>query len=138
MGSAWSKAIGDRVWTTHELSSEFDVTTRTLRFYETEGLLTPLRQGRNRYFTPRDRVRLKLILRGKRLGFSLSEISEIMSLYDAEPGEAGQLSLLIDRIGERRAELESKRTDIDAALMELELVEQRSRRRLDELESSKV
>ncbi len=137
MGQAWSRTLGDELYTTNELSSEFGVTTRTLRFYESEGLLAPLRQGRNRHFTPRDRVRLKLILRGKRLGFALCEIAEIISLYDAVPGEAGQLGLLIRKIGERRLELMSKQADIDTALTELEFVEQRSRKRLDELTGGK-
>ena len=137
VSKAWSTALGDELYTTNELSSEFGVTTRTLRFYESEGLLAPLRQGRNRHFTQRDRVRLKLILRGKRLGFALCEIAEIISLYDAEPGEAGQLGLLIRKIGERRLELMSKQADIDTALQELELVEQRSRKRLDELTGGK-
>lgn len=133
MGTMWPQTNGEKLYSTNELASEFDVTTRTLRFYEAEGLLQPYRQGRNRYFRQRDRVQLKLILRGKRLGFSLSEIAEILSLYDAEPGEAGQLSLLVRKIGERRLELFSKRADLDSALEELKLVEERSRKRLEEL-----
>ena len=92
------------------------MTTRTLRFYEQEGLIDPLRRGRTRLYRPADRIRLKLILRGKRLGFSLSEIREIVNMYDEPPGERGQLNLLISRIEERRAELLQKRRDIDATL----------------------
>ena len=71
------------------LAREFDVTTRTIRFYEDQGLLSPRRRGQTRLFDQRDRTRLKLILRGKRLGFSLSEINEIVDMYDAPPGETG-------------------------------------------------
>ena len=84
-------------------SREFDVTTRTIRFYEDEGLIAPERRGQARIYGPRDRVRLRLILRGKRLGFSLSEIKEILDLYDREPGEAGQLRHFLAKIAERRA-----------------------------------
>src|SRR5882757_4893883 len=102
-----------------ELARELDVTTRTIRFYEAEGLIAPKRQGQRRVFTPRDRVRLKLILRGKRLGFSLSEIREIIDLYDRAPGEVGQLRFFVGKIRERRAELERQRGDIADTLHEL-------------------
>ena len=105
-----------------DLAREFAVTPRTIRFYEAEGLIAPLREGQRRVYRPRDRVRLKLVLRGKRLGFSLKEIAEIIDLYDAPPGEAGQLQVLIDRIAERRVELEQKRRDIEAALAHFDSV----------------
>ncbi len=108
-----------------DLAKEFDVTTRTLRFYEDEGLITPARQGQRRIFSPRDRVRLKLILRGKRLGFSIGEIREIVNLYDAPPGELGQIRFFLDKIRERRAALERQRDDIAATLTELDDVEAR-------------
>lgn len=108
-----------------DLAREFDVTTRTLRFYEDEGLITPERQGQKRIFSQRDRVRLKLILRGKRLGFSLDEIREIINLYDAPPGELGQIRFFLDKIRERRGTLERQRDDIAATLAELDDVEAR-------------
>ena len=108
-----------------DLAKEFDVTTRTLRFYEDEGLITPERQGQKRIFSQRDRVRLKLILRGKRLGFSLDEIREIINLYDAPLGELGQIRFFLDKIRERRATLERQRDDIAATLAELDDVEAR-------------
>lgn len=108
-----------------DLAREFDVTTRTIRFYEDEGLIAPARRGQTRIFSPRDRVRLKLILRGKRLGFSLEEIREIIDLYDAAPGELGQLRHFLAKIGERRSALEQQRADIAETMTELADVEQR-------------
>ena len=115
-----------------DLAREFDVTTRTIRFYEDEGLLTPERQGQTRVYHVRDRVRLKLILRGKRLGFSLKEIAEILDLYDSEPGEVGQLRHFLAKIDERRSILVQQREDIDFILAELDSVESQCRRRLSE------
>lgn len=121
-------------FTITELSREFDVTTRTIRFYEDEGLLAPERRGLARVYGPRDRVRLRLILRGKRLGFSLSEIKEILDLYHREPGEVGQLRHFLMKIAERRRQLAQQREDIDVTLDELATVENRCRERLAELE----
>ena len=108
-----------------DLAREFAVTTRTIRFYEGEGLLNPARQGQNRIYSSRDRVRLKLILRGKRLGFSLREVREMLDLYDAPEGEFGQLRHFIAKIGERRDALVRQREDIDHVLGELDVVEER-------------
>ena len=116
-----------------ELTRAFGVTARTLRFYEERGLLRPRRAGQQRLYDRGDRTRLKLILRGRRLGFSLQEIEEIVSLYEAPQGEAGQLQRLLDRIAERRAELEQKRRDIAAVLGDLAQVEAGCLERLDEL-----
>ena len=113
-----------------ELARELDVTTRTIRFYEAEGLIAPTRRGQHRIFGPRDRVRLKLILRGKRLGFSLGEIREIIDLYDTAPGEAGQLRFFLDKIRGRRAVLERQRADIAETLHELAEVEARCQAQL--------
>jgi DNA-binding transcriptional MerR regulator len=113
-----------------DLSREFGVTTRTIRFYEDEGLLTPQRRGQARVYRARDRVRLRLILRGKRLGFSLAEIREILGMYESEPGEAGQLRHLIERIGERRAALRRQRADIDQTLADMAAIEARCAARL--------
>jgi DNA-binding transcriptional MerR regulator len=117
-----------------ELAREFGVTPRTIRFYEDVGLLTPLREGQRRIYRARDRIRLKLILRGKRLGFRLADVQKIIDLYDAPPGEAGQLQLLRDKIAERRAELEAKRRDIEATLADLAGVDAQCQDRLEELE----
>jgi len=112
-------------WSIAELAAEYDVTLRTIRFYEDRGLLTPERRGTTRVYHPRDRVRLALILRGKRLGFSLDEIAKIVDMYDAEPGEEGQLVYLLDQITHRRTELEQRRLDIEETLQDLAEVEAR-------------
>ncbi len=111
-------------YTITELTREFGISTRTLRFYEAEGLLKPVRRGRQRLYRASDRTKVKLILRGKRLGFSLSEIREIISMYRSTPGEAGQLRHLIDKIERRRADLRQKQRDIVVTLAELDTVEQ--------------
>jgi DNA-binding transcriptional MerR regulator len=116
-----------RTWSIGELAAEFDTTLRTIRFYEDQGLLTPERAGTTRVFHDRDRVRLQLILRGKRLGFTLSEIAHVLGLYDESPGERGQLEFLIADIGKRRHALLDKRRDIDEALAELTALEERCR-----------
>ena len=100
---------------------------RTLRIYEDEGLLTPERVGTTRVFRDRDRVRLQLILRGRRLGFTLAEIAHILGLYDETPGERGQLEFLLEDIGRRRAGLLQKRRDLDDALADLADLEARCR-----------
>jgi DNA-binding transcriptional MerR regulator len=122
------------VWTISDLASEFEVTLRTLRHYEDVGLLTPERRGTTRVFHARDRTRLRLILRGRRLGFSLPEIRTIVNMYDEQPGEAGQLNYLLDQIEVRRAELDQLRRDIDETAAELDEVERRCREDLAALE----
>ncbi|HEY8454117.1 MAG TPA: MerR family DNA-binding transcriptional regulator [Actinopolymorphaceae bacterium] len=122
-----------QTWTISQLAEEYGVTLRTIRFYEDRGLLAPERRGNQRIFHPRDRVRLGLILRGRRLGFSLQEIAKILDMYDAEPGEAGQLRYLLEQIAIRRAELEQRRRDIDKTLEELADVERRCREELRRL-----
>jgi DNA-binding transcriptional MerR regulator len=119
--------VTDRTWSIGELATEFGTTLRTIRFYEDEGLLTPERVGTTRVFRDRDRVRLQLILRGRRLGFALAETSHILGLYDETPGERGQLEYLIDDIAKRRALLLDKRRDLDEALAELADLETRCR-----------
>ena len=108
-----------------DLSREFDVTPRTIRFYEDRGLISPTRRGQNRVYTLRDRTRLKLILRGKRLGFSISEIGEILNLYDAPDGEQSQLEFFVGKIRARREALEDQARDLAEVLDELTEVEQR-------------
>jgi DNA-binding transcriptional MerR regulator len=117
--------VDSRTWSIAEMAAEFAVTARTVRHYEEVGLISPERRGTVRVFHTRDRVRLALILRGRRLGFSLDEIATIVNMYDAEPGEAGQLAYLVEQIGVRRAELEQRRSDIDQTLAELDDVERR-------------
>src|SRR5262249_48352569 len=123
-------ARDEETYSIAELAREFDLTTRAIRFYEDEGLLAPRRRGQMRIYSPRDRTRLKLILRGKRLGFSLQEIAEMVTMYDATPGEAGQLDLFLKRIAERRATLEQQREDIKVTLSELEAAEAAAKKRL--------
>jgi len=124
-----------RYYTITQLTQEFDITTRTLRFYEAQGLVSPTRRGRQRLYTPGDRTRIKLILRGKRLGFSLNEIKEMIEMYGSAPGETGQLRLLLDRIAARRAELLEKQRDIELTLLELDEVEAGAHERMAELSS---
>jgi len=117
-------------YTISELSAEFDVTTRTIRFYEDQGLLKPKRNGLSRIYSPRDRVRLQLVLRGKRIGFSLAEIRDIMDMYDSEPGEVGQLAYMLDKLVQRRTMLNRQKIDIELTLKELDQIETQCRERL--------
>jgi len=103
-----------------DLAREFRVTTRTLRHYEDEGLITPAREGTSRVFSTRDRVRLKLALRGKRLGFSLQEIKELFDLYDLSKDERNQLEAFLDKLDKRKALLDQQREDIEVMLHEVE------------------
>ena len=116
-----------------DLAREFGVTTRAIRFYEDEGLLRPERSGRQRVYRIRDRVRLKLILRGKRLGFSLNEVGEIINMYDSNPGEAGQLRYFLEQIRQRRDTLKQQHHDIDVTLQELDTIEAQCQDRLSAL-----
>lgn len=115
-----------------DLSSEFDVTTRTLRFYEEKGLLSPRRIGRVRYFSAADRVRLRLILRGRRLGLTLEQSAEIIDLYATPEGSRKQLTVLLETLAERRAQLEQQAADLRATLRDLKQVERACRKALDE------
>ncbi len=119
-------------YTITELATEFDVTTRTIRHYEDEGLLTPRREGTNRLFSSRDRVRLKLALRGKRLGFSLAEIRELFNLYDMARDEKQQMQEFIAKLERRREMLEQQREDIEVMLNEIMFFENQCRRLLAE------
>lgn len=108
-----------------ELSNEFDITTRTMRFYETEGLLQPAREGQTRIYSEADRVRLKLILRGKRLGLSLSESKELIEMYSPSGSNRRQLERLIDKIKERKQSLAQQLIDIRAMENELDGAEEK-------------
>ena len=123
-------------YTIGELAREFGVTARTIRHYEDEGLLAPLRDGTRRVYRQRDRVRLALILRGRRLGFSLAEAREIIDLYTAPQGEIGQLHLLLDGLADKRAALEQKRRDIDVAVANMDRFAAKCRERLAALEAA--
>lgn len=110
-----------RSFTIGELAREFDVTPRTIRLYEKQGLLAPERDGQRRIYSRRDRVRLKLTLRGRRIGMTLAEIREVFDLYDSSAnGEERQLERYLSILEEKRDELLRRRADIDAALAELE------------------
>ncbi|SUB00052.1 Mercuric resistance operon regulatory protein [Pannonibacter phragmitetus] len=106
-------------FTIGDLAKEFGVTLRTLRFYEDRGLLNPKRDGLNRVYTRRDRARLKLVVMGKRVGFSLSEIRDMLDLYDLRDGQVTQLRVALSRFNEQIAVLETQRKDIDQAIEEL-------------------
>lgn len=120
-------------FTITELTKEFGISTRTIRFYEDEGLIKPVRRGRTRLFRPADRNLLKLILRGKRLGFSIAEIREIIEMYRSPPGEVGQLKLLVEKVNSRREELNQKKKDIEETLGELANVEESCLTRMAEI-----
>ena len=112
-------AMERKTYNISELSSEFDITTRTMRFYESEGLLHPARQGQNRIYDESDRVRLKLILRGKRLGLSLAESKELINMYSPDGNNVDQLQSLLNKIRERREALAQQLIDIRAMENEL-------------------
>ena len=114
------------LYSIRDLSRDFGVTTRTLRFYEEKGLLEPERLGQKRLYTAADRVRLKLILRGKRLGFSLEESAELIAMYDPESNNAPQLQALIDKIQAQRQRVEEQQRYIELMLNDLKDWERRS------------
>jgi DNA-binding transcriptional MerR regulator len=114
-----------------ELAREFDITTRTIRFYEAEGLLNPTREGQNRIYSDRDRVHLMLILRGKRLGFSLAESKELIAMYDPAGANRKQLNRYMEMIRERRLSLNQQIQDIQTMLTELIEAEHKCREALD-------
>jgi DNA-binding transcriptional MerR regulator len=111
--------VSDITYTITDLAHEFKVTARAIRFYEDKGLLHPSRQGMMRVYTKRDRARLLLILRGKRLGFSLAEIREMIDLYDLGDGRMEQLTLTLKRSRDRLAALETQQQDIEDAITQL-------------------
>jgi DNA-binding transcriptional MerR regulator len=126
--------VGERSYSISELAREFGITTRTIRFYEEKGYIHPRREGGQRRYTPADRVRIKLILRGKRIGLSLAESVEIIDMYQPGENNAAQLASLIDRIEARRAQLLRQRADLDAMLAGLDEVDSLCRDALRERE----
>ncbi len=121
-----------------DLSKEFDITTRSIRFYEDQGLLKPRRRGQTRIYSLKDRVRLKLILRGKRLGFSLAETRRLFELYDADKSSHAQLNTMLALIEEKKTSLQQQMDDIKVVLMELNSAELQCRQALDDMEQEKV
>ncbi|MFN0163843.1 MAG: MerR family transcriptional regulator [Burkholderiales bacterium] len=123
-----------QTFTITELAREFDITPRAIRFYEDQGLLAPSREGsaKNRVYSSRDRTRLKLTLRGKRLGLALSEVRELLDMYESPRDETAQLTKFLEVLGHHRALLERQREDIEAQVGELAAFEARCRKRLAE------
>jgi DNA-binding transcriptional MerR regulator len=120
-------------YTITELAREFDITARAIRFYEDQGILSPSREGaggRNRVYTPRDRTRLKLTLRGKRLGLSLSEIKSLVDMYESPKDTAAQMHRFLGVLAQHRETLEQQREDIEMSLSEISSHEEECRRLL--------
>ena len=128
--SAVSQTQRRETFSITELANEFALTTRAIRFYEDQGLLSPERRGTRRIYGQRERVRLKLVLRGKRLGMSLADIAGILDLYDADHSERPQLLKFLEVLGARRVLLEQQREDIDVVLEEISSIERDCRKRL--------
>lgn len=125
--------IREDYYTITELTREFGVSTRTLRFYEDEGLIHPVRRGRTRLYRPSDRQLVRQILRGRRLGFSISEIREMVQIYSPPPGKIRELNILLEKIEEKRHSLRQKRRDLEDALAALDRAEEACVERLAEL-----
>jgi len=124
----------DLEYTIRDLSLEFEVTPRTLRFYEEKGLLNPARSGQSRIYSQADRVRLTLILRGKRLGFTLEESAELILMYDPRGNNSKQMQALISKIQEKKMRMQSQLHEIELMLTDLDDWERRSRKSLTELQ----
>jgi DNA-binding transcriptional MerR regulator len=128
------QAQSDRTWTIRQLADELGVTTRTLRFYEAEGLVSPQRDGTNRIYTQRDRARLRLILRGRRFGMTLPECREIVDMYNgAASSERRQLETLLGRLDEIATDLRARQDDLRRTVTEVADVAEQCRTRLREL-----
>ena len=120
----------DRLYTIGELAQELKVTTRAIRFYEAKGLIAPVRRGVHRSYSRRDRARLKLILRGKNLGFTLEEVAQYLKLYDADPAQIAQTQMLLAHIERAIEDLQLKRADIERTLKELREIRSQCREHL--------
>jgi DNA-binding transcriptional MerR regulator len=132
MTAATRAANDPKTFTITELAQEFDITPRAIRFYEDVGLLEPARAGRNRVYSQRDRTRLKLTLRGKRLGLSLQEVKQLVDMYESPADTAQQLNAFLQVLKDHRLQLEQQRGDIDVTLAEIAQHEERCRRLLAE------
>ncbi len=128
----------EQTFTITELAREFKVTPRAIRYYEDQGLISPERAGQNRVYSKRDRTRLKLTLRGRRLGLSLAEIRELIDMYDVGRDQRNQLSKFIAVLARQRAALEQQREDIKAVLAEIGTLEARARQLLEEEEAQRT
>jgi len=131
-----TSSISRSKYSISDLSKEFDITTRSIRFYEDQGLITPARKGQTRIYNQRDKVRLKLILRGKRLGFSLAETGRLFELYDVDKTSATQLSSMMTLITQKKDDLKQQLEDINAVLIELNDLEDNCKNILGKLEKS--
>jgi DNA-binding transcriptional MerR regulator len=127
--------LQDTLYTVTQLGSELGITARTLRFYEDKGLISPKRAGNTRVYTQRDRARMILVLRGKRLGFSLREIKEYLELYDLDPTQGKQTKLLLKAVESRIAQLEEQRVAVDITLADLRKVQLQAEAALKMLET---
>lgn len=125
------KQISQTTYSISDLSKEFDITTRSIRFYEDQGLLKPKRRGQTRIYNLKDRVRLKLILRGKRLGFSLAETRRLFELYDADKNSVSQLHTMLELVEDKKVSLQQQMDDIKVVLMELNSAELQCRAALE-------
>ncbi|GAA0816231.1 MerR family DNA-binding transcriptional regulator [Colwellia asteriadis] len=132
-----TKKISSLSYSISDLSKEFDITTRSIRFYEDQGLIAPSRKGQTRIYNQRDRVRLKLILRGKRLGFSLAETGRLFELYDVDKTSATQLNSIMSLISDKKSDLKQQLDDINAVLIELDDLENNCKDILSSLENNK-
>lgn len=114
------KKVTTDIYSVTELAEELGITPRAIRFYETKGLIKPKRAGTTRVYTHRDRARMQLILRGKRLGFTLADIGEYLDMYDVDPSRVKQVQLLLEKVERRVSELQQQREDLETTLMELD------------------
>lgn len=125
--------MSSQTYSISDLARELDITTRAIRFYEEQGMLAPERRGLERIYSARDKVTLKLILRGKRIGFSLAECRELIELYDPSGGNQKQLNTMLGKIEERRGQLEQQLLDIQQMQLELDTAEERCRTELERI-----
>ena len=135
---AVASPTAERSYSISDLSKEFDITTRTIRFYESRGLIQPERIGTTRRYSKRDRARLILILRGRNLGFTVEDVGQYLALYDTDPGQQAQTRLLLDKVTAAISNLEIKRTDIERALEDLNDIRQRCDAHLGPVSSAKL
>ncbi|MCF3098228.1 MerR family DNA-binding transcriptional regulator [Aeromonas australiensis] len=129
------QAGNETTYSISELAHEFDITPRTIRYYEDEGLITPTREGQTRIYSHKDKIRLKLTLRGKRLGFSLAEIRELFDMYDTDKSSKTQLHSMIQLIEAKRGVLRQQLEDIQMVMAELAAAEQRCVNSLNSLKT---
>ena len=135
--AAATVAAAEHIYSVTQLGDDLGVTARTIRFYETKGLIAPQRAGNNRVYTARDRARMILILRGKKLGFTLREIKEYLDLYDADPTHAKQIRLLLQSVRTRIVRMEDQRVALHQALAELRAVEAQAQTALEALDAGR-